>query len=253
MNLINKKRIKMLRLKRLKIDNLPHMSLLMGVIFNLICLPKAQAATDCIVQSDIPQTECKTLLALYNNTNGEVWAGGTSNPWNLTNNLCKWEGITCTEEHVTSIALPNKNLVGELPDLKALTNLQTLNLANNQLSGIIPDLSTLTSLQTLFLENNQLSGFIPDFEAFSNLSRIKVRDFQVNIDASSSTSERLMEVNLDYNKLRALKPDLFFSKLILDTQTIAPSRIVATASSTSEVEVQWLPIRYMGDGGYYQV
>ena len=243
----------MLRLK-LKIDNLLYMSLLMGVIFNLIWLPKAQAATDCTVQSDVPQTECETLLVLYNNTNGEAWLGGKGNPWNLTKNLCKWEGITCTEERVTGIALPNKNLVGELPDLEALTNLQTLNLANNQLSGIIPDLSALTSLQTLFLENNQLSGFIPDFETFSNLSAIKVRDIQVNIEASSSTFyNRLMEVNLDYNKLAALEPELLFSQLILETQTIAPSPVVATASSTSEVEVQWAPVRYMGDGGYYQI
>jgi hypothetical protein len=226
----------MLRLK-LKIDNLFYMSLLMGVIFNLIWLPKTQAATDCTVQSDIPQTECETLIVLYNNTNGEDWLGGKGNPWTLTKNLCKWEGITCTEERVTGIALPNKNLVGELPNLEVLTNLQTLNLANNQLSGIIPDLSTLTSLQTLNLANNQLSGFIPDFETLS------------------AFYGPLKEINLDYNKLMALKPEpeVLFSR-ILDTQTIAPSGVVATAStSESEIEVQWELIRYRDDGGYYQV
>jgi len=34
----------------------------------------AQAATNCAVQTDIPQSECLALLELYDNTNGPGWS-----------------------------------------------------------------------------------------------------------------------------------------------------------------------------------
>ncbi len=227
--------------------------LLIGVIFNLIWLPLACASVDCTIQSDMPEAECEVLLALYNNTGGENWTDSQDNQWNLTETPCNWAGVTCSDGHITSIDSAHNNLVGKLPDFTALTALQTLILSNNQLSGAIPDLSTSKLLRVLSLENNQLSGFIPAFDTFSNLKSIEVQGKKIDVNPSSTTKERLMKVNLDYNKLNALDPILLSNLLILETQTIAPPNIKATALSASEIQVQLVPIPYTEDGGYYQV
>jgi len=227
--------------------------LLTGVIFNLILLPLAYANVDCTVQSDLPEAECQVLLALYHNTDGENWTDSPDNLWNITETLCNWAGITCNDGHITSIDLAHNNLVGKLPDFTALTALQTLILSNNQLSGTIPDLSNLNNLEVLSLENNQLSGLIPAFDTFSNLEFIEVQGTKIDVNSSSATKERLMKVNLDYNKLNAPNPDWLYNKIILETQTIAPPNIKATALSASEIKVQLAPIPYTEDDGYYQV
>jgi len=226
---------------------LTNLSLLMGVILNLLWLPLASAGTDCTIQFDIPQAECEALLALYDNTNGEAWTDSPDNLWNATDAPCEWEGITCIDGRITGIERINKKLVGRLPDLSVLTGLQTLILAGNQLSGPIPNLDNLSDLQKLSLENNQLSGPIPDFNELSQSKLIKVQNVQVG---DPNNQELLM--NLDYNKLIRQNTGLI-DLLISNTQTVAPTNIVATVLSASEVKVEWMPISYKADGGYYQV
>jgi len=222
-------------------------SLLVGVILNLVWLPLASAETDCTIQSDIPQAECETLLELYDSTNGETWTDSSDNLWNATDAPCGWAGITCTDGRVTSINRSFNNLVGTLPDLSVLTDLQTLTLAGNQLSGPIPNLDNLSDLQKLSLENNQLSGPIPDFSELSQSKLIKVQ----NVQLGSSDNQELL-INLDYNKLTTQNAGLI-DQVISSTQTVAPTNIVATVLSASEVKVEWMPIFYTADGGYYQV
>eukprot|EP01018_Ginkgo_biloba_P040774 Gb_37625 [translate_table: standard] len=58
--------------------------------------------------------------------------------------------------------LENNELMGGLPDLSNLTNLQILRLQNNNLSGELPNwLTHLKHLKELSLENNNFSGVIP--------------------------------------------------------------------------------------------
>jgi len=64
---------------------------LLGLAF--LWSPLTQAATDCAVVTEIPVAECETLIALYNNTDGEHWSDNTG--WNVTNTPCSWYGITC--------------------------------------------------------------------------------------------------------------------------------------------------------------
>jgi hypothetical protein len=147
-------------------------------------LPVTQAATDCNTVTEIPVSECQSLLELYNSTNGAYWKNNTG--WNQTNTPCSWFGVTCSVGHVTKIQFTRicisdlsnissdfsgidacgNGLIGQIPNLN-LPNLTALWLSDNQLSGNIPHFSNLPKLTELWLDHNQLSGTIPNFTAFS--------------------------------------------------------------------------------------
>jgi len=73
-------------------------SLLLSVVLGLIWLPSVQAATDCSVATDIPQTECEALVTLYNSTDGPNWNDSSTNNWNVTNTPCSWTGVICNDD-----------------------------------------------------------------------------------------------------------------------------------------------------------
>jgi len=120
---------------------------IIGFLFIINPLGTVQAATDCSppAQTDIPQAECETLVALYNSTDGANWTDAATNGWNQNNSPCRWSGVNCTSipGNVHEINRFNKNLIGTIPDLNALTSLQDIRLQDNQLIGNIPDLSNL--------------------------------------------------------------------------------------------------------------
>ncbi|MCC7355483.1 MAG: hypothetical protein IT330_17210, partial [Anaerolineae bacterium] len=97
----------------------------------------APSVFSCTSVSQIPQTECQALVALYNSTNGSGWRH--NDDWLTTNTPCSWFGVTCTGGHVTSLELSENKLKGSIPaQLGNLAQLTYLNLSDNQLSGIIP-------------------------------------------------------------------------------------------------------------------
>jgi len=145
-------------------------------IITLTWLPLAQATTNCATQTDIPESECKTLLSLFNSTKGAGWFDLFEGGWNITNTPCSWTGITCHDGHVIAIDRKNNGLNGPIPDLTDLSNLEKLDLSNNQLNGSILPANLPSSLQTLSLNNNQLSGTAPDLSHFSNLKTVSLGD-----------------------------------------------------------------------------
>ena len=124
-------------------------------------LAMGPAATNCASVTEIPQSECEALVALYNGANGPGWTNKSG--WLVTNKPCSWFGIECVVGHVTKINLNSDQLSGAIPpQLGNLANLQWLVLGYNQLSGVIPpQLGNLASLQLANLMDNQLSGVIP--------------------------------------------------------------------------------------------
>ncbi|MGB0384773.1 MAG: hypothetical protein ACPGWR_08130 [Ardenticatenaceae bacterium] len=116
---------------------------------------------DCSTVSEIPETECNALVALYKGTNGANWANNDG--WLSNNTPCNWTGVQCSEEHVSEIVLEQNQLTGAIPaELGDLGQLTWLQLNNNQLNGTIPpELGNLLQVTWLRLEDNQLSGHIP--------------------------------------------------------------------------------------------
>ncbi|MDI9357583.1 MAG: hypothetical protein QM528_01395 [Phycisphaerales bacterium] len=88
------------------------------------------------------------LVKLYNATKGASWINNTN--W-LTGPVSSWYGITVTNGYVTSISLPNNNLVGVLPDsLGYLQQLTYLNCSHNAIAKFPNGLSGLITIRYLF-------------------------------------------------------------------------------------------------------
>ncbi|HDN26489.1 MAG TPA: hypothetical protein ENG03_05235 [Thioploca sp.] len=81
-------------------------------------IPVAQAATDCAAVTEISQVECESLLELYYSTNGANWKNNDG--WNVTNTPCGWHGVTCENNGVVKLELPDNQMTGPIPDFSAL-------------------------------------------------------------------------------------------------------------------------------------
>ncbi|EDN71345.1 receptor protein kinase [Beggiatoa sp. PS] len=158
--------------------------------------------------TEIPTAQCETLVALYDSTDGDNWTNNTG--WKQTNTPCSWYGVACLNGGISVINLLDNNLIGTLPDLSNLTNLQYLWLQTNQLSGTIPDLSQLTQLQSLILHSNQFTGTIPDLSASSNLQQLELQLNQLSgtIPTWISTLTQLENIQFNKNQLTGSIPNL---------------------------------------------
>ena len=143
----------------------------------------------------IPAGERQVLINLYNASNGGGWtqnsnwcasacpSSGTPT-FAASGSECNWYGIGCDAggSHVTAIGLSGNNLLGALPDLSGLPNLQYLSVVSNKLGGSIPALSGLGQLRVFYADNNALSGSIPSLAASTQL-----REFSVQSNTLSGT------------------------------------------------------------------
>jgi Leucine-rich repeat (LRR) protein len=113
---------------------------------------------NCLQTTEMPYTECETLVTFYNSTNGDNWTDNTD--WNETNTPCSWYGVTCSGGHVSELVLSSNGLAGSIPtELSNLSNLQRLWLDNNALCGEIPvELIDLSNITNLKLDNNHLTA-----------------------------------------------------------------------------------------------
>jgi len=113
--------------------------------------------------------DCATLLDIM-----DTLRGTASLNWATTLSMASWDGVTLASDknRVTNLQLIGRSLTGSIPDLSALTGLQSLWIQGNELTGSIPDLSALTGLRNLWLQNNGLTGSIPDLSALTNLESL---------------------------------------------------------------------------------
>jgi hypothetical protein len=184
--------------------------------------------------------------------------------------------------NLRTLGLNNNLLSGGIPEqLADLANLQLLLLANNSLTGPIPaSLGELGNLTHLVLTRNQLSGQIP--EQLGNLGQLSVLMLNNNrltgeIPLSLGNLDNAFEIWLNSNALSGAAPanlcdlaGLFFLDVgynslssapscmaFLDpewnlTQTVAPANLTATRGA-SQAQLNWTPIAYQSDTGYYEI
>jgi Leucine-rich repeat (LRR) protein len=121
----------------------------------------------------LPLEETQTLVKFYEELSGASWL--IKSGWGSASDPCTWFGVTCgsaeeEEVHVLSISLNHNNLCGELPPLRNLTHLQTLDLSNpniyleagsNIVGGSLDAICFLDQLQVVALTYNNISSSLP--------------------------------------------------------------------------------------------
>lgn len=164
----------------------------------------------------VPAAERDALLALYQSTGGAEWSDRSG--WlGAPGTECSWTGVTCDGAGgaVVGVILPDNSLHGTLPDLSALTRLETLTLSFNQIAGPIPQtLGAISTLDRLELAGNQFTGMIP--ASLSNLSALRTLDLSDNlltgpIPGFVGTLSSLEWLDLHGNQLSGPIPDSYAS------------------------------------------
>jgi Leucine-rich repeat (LRR) protein len=137
----------------------------------------------------IPQSECAALVAVFPDRTENV-------------SPCQWGEVTCTGGYVTGLDFTETGIGTTMPDLSALTHLETLivfrcglsgefpawiansatlkivDLTENFFSGPLPDLSAMTSLEYLNISRNSFSGAFPDISSLTSLQELHIADNQ---------------------------------------------------------------------------
>lgn len=104
----------------------------------------------CADISQIPQAECRALLALHGN-----WFDGFEPYWFENTTPCSWTGITCGNGTITHLAL-SKVHISRLPDeMGSLQNLESLNIHDSLIGYMGEFWPSLTNLETIHLAHNQ--------------------------------------------------------------------------------------------------
>ncbi|GLT50481.1 hypothetical protein SLA2020_239640 [Shorea laevis] len=122
------------------------------------------------------ETDALTLLAIKNRIVEDPLGVFTS--WNVSNHICSWKGVTCSNQHngrVTMLNLVGQNLVGSIPPhIGNLSFLRHFNLSYNNFKGEVPEeIGRLLHLTHLDLSYNAFQGKIPcNLSSCSNLEDI---------------------------------------------------------------------------------
>lgn len=137
--------------------------------------------------------------------------------WNFHNDTpCSWYGVTCGSPgssdafRVTTLSLPNSQLLGSLPaDLGLIPFLQSLDLSNNSINGSLPlYLFRASRLRILDFSNNFISGDLP--EIVGSLTSLRVLNLSDNALAGKLPVNLTVLPNLT---LLSLKNNYFYGKL----------------------------------------
>jgi len=187
------------------------------------------------VAAGISSAERAALIDLYNSTGGPGWwdtVGWLGEP----GTECSWTGVTCDDggtqviglsllfanltgtlpdtlnglTHLTSLQInDNRNLIGSVPSLAGMTQLQSIDLSRNAFTGSLPSLAGLTALQFAIFSDNQFSGAMPPFDGLASLQWFAASTNQLSGTIPSLAGlGALTGFYVDYNQLSGPPPAL---------------------------------------------
>ncbi len=148
------------------------------------------------------------LEEIYHSLGGSRWKNNTH--WLSDLPISQWFGVKTRLDRgqniVTSIQLPNNNLIGEIPPtIGQLIHLESLYLEQNMIVGTIPnEISLCQKLQTISLGQNQLKSTItPEIGLLQNLKTLSLNNnqFQNEIPIELGLLKNLEALMLQNNLL----------------------------------------------------
>lgn len=112
------------------------------------------------------------LLDVYNTLGGTAWTN--ADRW-VTDSVTYWLGVNLFRGSVSSLQLPENNLVGDFPALRAgsFTSLDTLILSGNAITSMPTDFSNADQLRLINLSDNALT-VLPDSTGMDSLRAVVV-------------------------------------------------------------------------------
>ena len=160
--------------------------------------------------------------------------------------------------NLQQLVLNNNGLTGSIPaSFGGLNNLNTLVLSYNQLDGQIPSqLGNLRQLSALMLSNNRLSGEIPaSLGSLGSIFEIWLNSNALSgaVPASLCDLPGLFFLDVGFNALASAPACMaFLDPEWKQTQTVPPAHLRATPGG-AQVTLNWTPIVYQGDPGFYEI
>lgn len=144
--------------------------------------------------------------------------------WMTRSDVCTWYGVECDtlnnnnnnnndRQDVLHWNMTDNNLKGSIPsEIKALSNLESMDLSANHITGTIPELIyEFKHLKTLMLGDNGLTGSISNEIGYFypaehiDLSKNKLGGF---LPKTIGTTVNLRQFNVEDNGLRGTIPDM---------------------------------------------
>jgi Leucine-rich repeat (LRR) protein len=169
------------------------------------------------VVTSLPPSEPKELLiALYKALGGDKW----TKPWNISEPMETWYGLTMENGKIVEVNLINNNLTGNLAAFEDVfsdpngifANVRNLNLTQNHLKGEVPtSLKQLKSLKVLDLSGNELKGKTPEILGeLTDLTDLNLAYNELDaLDPSMTNLTKLKNLFLNNNRFTQLPSELF--------------------------------------------
>lgn len=138
----------------------------LAAVGTLMGAAPATAQTDCSTQTDIPESECDVLVAIYDTMGGPAW---DTTVWNDDQFPCSWSGVTCDGGHVIGLGWNEQGLTGTFPtSISDLTHLESILLQND--GATVPaEFFDITTLTTISVITGGLNVLQPDIVDLTNL------------------------------------------------------------------------------------
>lgn len=161
--------------------------------------------------------------------------------------------------NLIALEVNHNDLVSLPAEIGQLSNLEQLFVSYNNLTALPPEIGQLTSLENFHVVKNQLHGAIP--QEIGQLPEIKILllngNYLTGEVPANLTNRNFTTLNLGYNALYASGATADFLDIKdpdwKDTQTIAPTDLAVVSYTNNSISLDWTPILYTDDGGYYEI
>ncbi|GKV09046.1 hypothetical protein SLEP1_g20599 [Rubroshorea leprosula] len=167
-----------------------------------------------LVFSELAENQRSVMKNLYQLLNDT----GTSSSWNVNQDPCLWQGVSCSSPNNNSIISLSLSGFGFsssdlLIEVCKIDSLQSLDLSNNFLRlipvGFFSGCGGIGGLKLLDISKNRLVGSLP---AFQNFVRLEFLDLSHNIlsgkiDSQLSQLVSLIALNLSFNSFSGSIPE----------------------------------------------